>query len=194
MFHLKNMKINILVCMLLFFMSGCNNTTETAKNIVNSSIVMPINRMQNYQYDNVQHTMRGNDNVINIVYYIEDSHCLTCEFLKMERDIVAHFDSLSLLGIEAIYIFSVKEQSYEFLAQELYNSKLKGDIYLDTCNAFMEANPQIPDNEMFHTFVINKDGKVLMVGNPFANEKMEALFKKVIAKERKKHKEIKKSV
>lgn len=50
----------------------------------------------------------------------------------------------------------------------------------------MEANPQIPDNEMFHTFVINKEGKVLMVGNPFANEKMEALFKKVIAKEQKK--------
>ncbi len=63
---------------------------------------------------------------------------------------------------------------------------LRNAIYIDTCNAFLDANPQIPDNEMFHTFVINKDGKVLMVGNPFANEKMEALFKKVIAKERKK--------
>ena len=53
---------------------------------------------------------------------------------------------------------------------------------------FYIINPHIPDNEMFHTFVINNEGKVLMVGNPFANEKMEALFKKVIANERKKQK------
>lgn len=44
------------------------------------------------------------------------------------------------------------------------------------------------ENGPFHTFVINKEGKVLMVGNPFQNEKMEALFKKVIANEQKKQK------
>ena len=61
-------------------------------------------------------------------------------------------------------------------------------MYLDTSNVFLEANPQIPDNELLHTLVINNDGMVLMVGNPFQNEKMEALFKKVIANEQKKQK------
>ncbi len=65
---------------------------------------------------------------------------------------------------------------------------LEHSVFLDTCNVFKKTNPQMPDNEMFHTFVINKEGNVLMVGNPFANEKMEALFKKVIAKEREKKK------
>ena len=68
-------------------------------------------------------------------------------------------------------------------------SKLyKTHMFIGTCNAFLCDNPQIPDNELFHTFVINNGGNVLMVGNPFQNEKMEALFKKVIANERKKHK------
>ena len=51
-------------------------------------------------------------------------------------------------------------------------------MYLDTSNVFLEANPQIPDNELYQTFVINNDGKVFMVGNPFQNEKMAAQFKK----------------
>ena len=83
-------------------------------------------------------------------------------------------------------------QSEKTKIEEMHNIAkpigLCGYVYLDTCNAFLEANPQIPDNELFHTFVINNEGKVLMVGNPFQSKKMEALFKKVIANEQKKHK------
>jgi len=32
---------------------------------------------------------------------------------------------------------------------------------------------------------VNNEGKVLMVGNPFQNEKMEALFMKIMEKEKK---------
>lgn len=58
-------------------------------------------------------------------------------------------------------------------------------IYIDETYKFRQSNPHIPDNELFHTFVVNNEGKVLMVGNPFQNEKMEALFMKIMEKEKK---------
>ena len=55
---------------------------------------------------------------------------------------------------------------------------------MDTCNAFIQANPTFPVSFAFRTFVMRKDGKVLLVGDPFKNEKMEQLFLKVIDKEK----------
>ena len=126
---------------------------------------------------------------IKLIKYVEIYNCTDCQIGQLSE--FNNETSCSELAkkIPIIYIvklFNTKEINELYL--KLCRKRIKGDVYIDTCNAFISANPQIPDNELFHTFVINKEGKVLMVGNPFANEKMEALFKKVIAKERKKAK------
>ena len=44
----------------------------------------------------------------------------------------------------------------------------------------MKNNPHIPQENIYHTFVIDKNGKVLLVGNPFQNDKMTALLNKIL--------------
>ena len=62
---------------------------------------------------------------------------------------------------------------------------IRGTVYLDTCNAFLQANPHVPENTLFHTFVLDEKDKVVLIGDPFKNKKMERLLLKVIEQESK---------
>jgi len=129
-----------------------------------------------------------NNSDASIVHIIDEYGCTGCkisELARVEKTQEMLFESKI---IRSVYIVSAPTEDFDAARALLKKYRLRSLTYIDTCNAFLSANPHIPDNEMFHTFVINNEGKVLMVGNPFANEKMETLFKKVIANERKKHK------
>ena len=121
-----------------------------------------------------------------LVKYFENVECGSCFASNLAKDEIIHIDNNE--NICPVYVIQAKQNEVEDIYRNLCLKRVKGTVFIDTCKAFLKANPQIPDNELFHTFVINKEGKVLMVGNPFQNEKMEALFKKVIANEQKKQK------
>jgi len=83
-----------------------------------------------------------------------------------------------------MYVAETPPHEKDFVYAQLCKARLDGTVYLDTCNAFRRANPHIPDNPLFHTFLLNDEDSVLLVGDPFKNEKMERLFLKVIERER----------
>ena len=60
-------------------------------------------------------------------------------------------------------------------------------IYLDTCNAFLRANPHIPSNPLFHSFLLDENDSVILVGNPIRNKKIEELFFKILEEKEEEH-------
>ena len=116
----------------------------------------------------------------SIVFYVSNERCQSCYFSKLVAFEKKNFDVLKRKGVGFIYIFASEGHNTESLKDEIINSRINGTVYIDTCKAFLNANPHIPNNELYHTLVINNNGKVLMVGNPFQNDKMAKLFWKVI--------------
>ena len=55
-------------------------------------------------------------------------------------------------------------------------------ILLDTKGEFLQNNPTIPKSQKYHTFMVDENNKVVLVGNPMGNEKMWELYKKEIAR------------
>lgn len=49
-------------------------------------------------------------------------------------------------------------------------------IYMDTTGIFHRTNPQLPSNPMLHTFLLDENNEVLVVGNPLENEKIDRMF------------------
>jgi hypothetical protein len=49
-----------------------------------------------------------------------------------------------------------------------------------TTPAFPRANPHIPTDERLHTFLLDRDGKVVLVGDPANNSELWELYKKTI--------------
>ncbi|MBR2195950.1 MAG: hypothetical protein IJ911_10090 [Salinivirgaceae bacterium] len=69
----------------------------------------------------------------------------------------------------------------EVLEEASYSTKLHDyPIFIDTANQFYKLNPHIPDNKLMHSFLLDSEGKVVLVGNPIQNQAMFDLYKKTI--------------
>jgi len=55
-------------------------------------------------------------------------------------------------------------------------------------DAFIKENPHIPLKGIYHTFLLDENDSVILVGDPFKNEKMEKLLQKVIEREKQRKK------
>ncbi|MBS4809127.1 MAG: hypothetical protein KH071_14815 [Paraprevotella sp.] len=53
-------------------------------------------------------------------------------------------------------------------------------VYLDSLGVLERANPQIPSNPDLHTFLLDEDNNVLLVGNPIWNEKIKEMFWQIV--------------
>lgn len=60
------------------------------------------------------------------------------------------------------------------------NTLMNDQIYIDTMSVFARTNPNIPRNSILHTFLINEQGKVLLIGSPLHNNKIMNLSLEII--------------
>ena len=53
-------------------------------------------------------------------------------------------------------------------------------IYVDSLFAFRKQNKNLPVEQKYHSFLLDKLGHVILVGNPLQNSKIEELLDKII--------------
>ena len=51
---------------------------------------------------------------------------------------------------------------------------------LDTLKEFERLNPHLPKNRALHTFLLDENNRVILVGNPSRNEKIKEMFYKIV--------------
>lgn len=161
---------------------GCHNDIENEiKSFMTQRIDMPYQEMErkicSKFYDN-----RVSSNAIFIVNYIDSKVCGSCELSRIAEEEKNHIDYLKSRNVHFMYVFETNSARMTTLYYELCNNRLEGIVYIDTTGVFKRRNTHIPENKLFHTFVMSNDGKVLLVGNPFTNERMNSLFNKIVGK------------
>ena len=80
----------------------------------------------------------------------------------------------------AIFIFSPKRGTEFQLITSLKAAQLDYPVFLDSGGLFLKRNPRIPSGEMYHTFLLDRQNRVVLVGNPIGNERLWELYKKEI--------------
>ena len=55
-------------------------------------------------------------------------------------------------------------------------------VYVDTMGIFERKNPKLPTNKLLHTFLINSQGEVELIGNPIVNTEIKKLLIKITEK------------
>ena len=177
-------RVNVLpVCTLAVFVLAffsCNNDRikREIKDFSSCDVVVPEDRMLEMRCSIVTDSLDAYPLVV--VDFKEMKSCSSCvaaEIAGSERKALSE-DHCGTFGV--LHIISANAEDSARIYRDLCRERVRGVVLLDTCNAFLSANPQFPSSPLLHTFVMDRHGKVLLVGNPFSVEKMKSMFDKIV--------------
>lgn len=165
----------------MFCLCSCGDSAlnKVCDEFIGDSIIIPFEKMNKCSFSMYADTTRVNRDY-KLVSYMKMEGCSNCKISAL-----CAMDNMSsekdcTYRLEPIYIIEVSPKEIDFVYAELCKSRIKSPVYLDTCGFFKQANPELPNNPLFHTFVLNKKDVVVLVGNPYKNKKMTELLDKVL--------------
>jgi hypothetical protein len=83
-------------------------------------------------------------------------------------------------GIQFYYILETAPEKMEEMISLIQTTQLEHVIYVDTMQLFRRNNPNIPSDVLFHSFLLDSDNKVVLVGNPTRNKGIQNLFNRIL--------------
>ena len=169
------------ICAMTFLMfTGC---TEQKKQIedninkmLNHKVIVPYYKILMYKGP---HTLYDYSMAepLNLVVYVDSTECSSCylgNILKWE----SMLDTLRINYdfVRTTILFAPSKIKKDSFFEKLKNTKFKYPLYIDTCNIFSKTNEDIPMDKMYHTFLMDEDNNVILVGDPLKNKKIKRMF------------------
>lgn len=147
----------------------------------NQTVLLPPS-MQCLEGEKIQH-LDLQDSRSKIVIWYDSTECGSCKIKNLPA--FKHFESYCQdlkYDLDLVFLFSPSRQNVRQTLEEASISTKLHDypIYIDTANQFYKLNPHIPANKLMHSFLLDSEGKVVLVGNPIQNQAMFDLYKKTI--------------
>ena len=159
--------VSLFICVLscsLSFAVSCQNgrVKSNLENFIGCKIMMP----ESFRIDTSAH--------INLIAYYAPENCISCKIKSLYR-----WDELLLAG-DTLSDFNI---SFIFQTDTLRNHDIElldYPVILDSTANFINVNPSIPDDSRYHTFLLDRNNRVVLVGNPLASDAMWSLFRKTL--------------
>lgn len=116
-----------------------------------------------------------------ILNYVDSSGCTSCKMrLILWHEFLCSLDTLTNATMEALTIVNAPD------ARELTALIQRDDysypVFLDSID-WTNATNIFPDDANFHTFLLDRNRKIIALGNPIFNTKVAALYKSIISGE-----------
>ncbi len=135
---------------------------------------------ENGYYSNAEISLA--DTLPTIVVYMDSSICHSCA--------VGHLHDLDeSLGCyseeerpynQVIILSSPRKGEQSVLASTRYYSGLS-TFLVDKANVFLANNAFIPQDQRFHTFLLDASGHIVLVGDPRGGDKIKSLYHECLA-------------
>ena len=113
-----------------------------------------------------------------VISYVDSVGCMSCKLnFRKWKEVIDTFEVVTNKEIGCLLFLQTPytEKIHYLLKWDHF----KAPICFDEDNVFNELN-HFPANEMFHTFLLSKERKVLAVGDPVSNPKIRDLYLKII--------------
>lgn len=175
--------ISVFIC--LFLLSCGNQEKKYIERLLQTwsekEVLFPANSIFTIKgKDTVDFSMSGK---FKILTYVDTLGCISCK-LQLDRwkVFMEEVDGMTEDSVRFIYFFS-PEKRKKFL-ETLRFENFTYPVCIDDMNQLNALNNFPSGNEMFHTFLLDKDNKVLAIGNPIHNPKVKELYLKIIQGEK----------
>lgn len=116
-----------------------------------------------------------------IVLYIDSIGCVSCELrLSDWKFFINELRAYTTDVIPVLFFLNpnnkgVMDQLYSYFEEEEFPFPFS----VDSLNLMNESN-HFPNQGALHTFLLNEDNKVILIGNPILNSKVRKLYEKVL--------------
>ncbi len=177
---------NLIIIFILFSLFSCGNQKKEdiaalLKTWSGKEILFPTNPVFTVQdKDTIDFSTLGK---YKILTYVDSIGCISCKLqLGKWKTFMEEVDSLGMDSVRFLFFFSPEKR--RDLLITLKSERFIYPICIDKENRLNELN-HFPASDMnFHTFLLDKDNKVLAIGNPIHNPKVKELYLKIIQGEK----------
>lgn len=175
---MKQSKVMVISFVFLSFLCSCTNNDRVSKEIrelTGREIAFPDGYVSLSCHDSLSvDPLLEVD--IKIVSYIDNLPCTSCG-VKMLH---AWIEEVKEIDPEVAYVIVVQTQEKDVLFENIDSMHLLCPLmYYDT-SVFGDMN-ELDVLARNKTFLLNKENKIVLVGEPFGNEKLTQLYRKTIA-------------
>lgn len=173
-----------IVFLSLVLLVGCNGKKQHIREILvqfESKVIIMPPKMLVVRDSTISFNSPSSDSLLQYVLYYGPEDCSECAISHlMEKSAI--FDLADEMGaFVPIIVFSPVPEKAEELRNSLIQRAHTFPVYIDTDGILQEQG--IPEDRLFRSFLLGKQGKPVFVGYPLANERMKILFRKVVDKE-----------
>ena len=172
---------NILL-LLGILLAGCSGTNSNKKNIedtvtewMGKTILYP--QTMKYSVYGVD-TVIGFDRNYSIVTYVDSMGCMSCKLqLSKWTKVMQEFDSITHKAVNFIFIIHTTDKKE--LLYMLKRERFAYPVCIDEADSTNQLN-HFPSEMSLQTFLLDKDNKVIAMGNPAHNPKVKELYLNVL--------------
>lgn len=170
--------ISYIICLLF---SCCNGTSTRHKLEIMQSIPVNLNleKMECWMNDSLLEIRTWENTPLKLCVYVGPDYCTSCYLKKMFQ--WEDFIEMEKGGEFFIYfIFTPQEGCENNFHRFFYQAELNHPFYIDKNKEFLTLNPHIPQEAPFHTFLLNENNNVILVGDVLHNETIENKFRNIL--------------
>lgn len=184
-----NSKIVFLTILLVVFIFSFTRCTKQRRKAEAKSIVKEWIGKEIKFPDNFQCNLSGKDtsyllcadlieSEYKILLYVDSTGCTNCKLQLMEWNVLIN-EINSIQGNKLSFLFFLHPKDITELHLLLQKNDFRYPVFIDTKDEINDMNKFAKQSD-FQCFLLDKDNKVLMIGNPVQNTKILELYKKLI--------------
>ncbi len=172
------MKITtILLTISSILLSSCDSSKdrvhEAVTQMMSEYIDIPYDKMECWTNDSLMKVSPWKQAKLKLVHFVDSTQCSSCYLHKIAiQEKLLHFEHDYKKVFTNVFIIAPGQRDRRKLYAEYGSDLLPATIFVDTTHVFVESNPKFPEESMLHTFLLDENNKVILVGNPYVNKNM----------------------
>jgi len=166
--------IGVLLC------CACSGSNEQKQKLAEElrmfkeqAIVLPDNLLAKY-YGEQEPDISLLDRPIKMVVYVNQGGCEDCKLRELFPVYIFTLENKPFTKFGVVIILNPSH--IESVDNFLKEVRFRHTVFYDLDSSFERTNPHFPKNERFHTFLLDENNNVILVGNPTRNVKLKNLY------------------
>lgn len=181
----KSLFITTVAFLMLFSCNHFHNSKDTEvaniiKSMVGKNVSIP--ELTSTYLGRDSSFPRNDSTFAKLIVYYDSSACQTCRVntLYEWKDIIAIENKYRGM-FKLMIIFAPAQEDITNLRRALARSRFIHPVYFDYNGRLLKDNEFIHHHQAFHTFLLDKNNNIVLVGDPVANPAMYPLLIKTLS-------------